>query len=510
MTSFFKRPKFYIPAAIVALVLVIILISGGDNGAQTESLATKKDIADKVSVTGRVRSMSDVDLAFDRAGRISNVLKDVGDRVYPGEVLAVLENGELAANLAQAEANVRVAQAKLDELKQGSTVEEIAVKQVAVTKNQTSLLNAKRSAVDTLQEVYTNFDDAIRNTADKFFSNPRSSNPQLNIVVDSNTKTNIEQGRVAVEEIFTTWSVSGVLPEDIKPGAPVFATAKTNLTKAKTLLDFLAFAVNSLTPSSGVSQTTIDGYKTSVAAARTQINNAISDLTGAEEAVKTAQSGLEVAQSELALSSAPTRPESINAQEAQVDAARANADSLRAQLAKTYIRSPIVGIVTERNVDVGEIVAANTTAISVISDQEFKIEANITESDIAKVTVGDIAVLSLDAYPDATLSAKVVAIDPAETLIDGVPAYKTTLHLTEKDSRIKSGMTANLDILTTQISGAIVVPSRAVFEEEGKKFVWVKNGKEEQKTEVTTGIRDGEGGVQILTGIIEGQTVLVK
>ena len=46
------------------------------------------------------------------------------------------------------------------------------------------------------------------------------------------------------------------------------------------------------------------------------------------------------------------------------------------------------------------------------------------------------------------ISTEVIKIDPAATIIDGVPTYKVTLKFVDQDERIRSGMTANLDILT--------------------------------------------------------------
>lgn len=508
MISLFKRPKFYIPAGIIVLIIILIVsFGGGGDSSATTGVVKQRDIAQKVSVTGRVRSMSDVSLAFDRSGRVASVSRDIGDRVSPGQLLVVLENADIQANLAQAQANVRAEEAKLAELKQGSTAEEVNVKKANVTKAESALKNSRRSALNALQDSYTAFDDSIRNTADKFFSNPRSANPLFSVTTDSTTRSDAEGKRVGIETILTTWNVVGLTEADMTPESPAFTTTKTNLIAARALLDRIAFAVNSLTSNSSISQTTIDAYKAAVSAARNQVNTAISSLTTAEESVKTAESSLSIAKSELALASAPTRPENITAQEAKVDGARANRDSYNAQLSKTYIYSPISGVVTSRNVEPGEVVSANTTAMTVISDQDFKIEANITESDIAGIKAGDSAVLTLDAYPDVNLSAKVVAIDPAETVIDGVPTYKTTLHFNDKDSRIKSGMTANIDILTAEVKDALVVPSRSVYERDGKKYIKIVDGKDTKEVEVTTGIRDGEGGIQVLTGVKVGDAV---
>src|SRR5581483_10901237 len=99
------------------------------------------------------------------------------------------------------------------------------------------------------------------------------------------------------------------------------------------------------------------------------------------------------------------------------------------------------------------------------SDTKFQIDANIAEADIAKVALGQKATVTLDAYgPDVVFNATVIKIDPAETIVDGVPTYKTTFQFDTPDDRIKSGMTANIDIQGDSHTDVLAVPERAVID----------------------------------------------
>ena len=66
-----------------------------------------------------------------------------------------------------------------------------------------------------------------------------------------------------------------------------------------------------------------------------------------------------------------------------------------------------------------------------------------------------------------------VKINPAETIIDGVPTYKITFQFEEEDGLIKSGMTANLDIVTAERENILSVPQRAVLRSNGSKTIRV-------------------------------------
>ena len=178
-------------------------------------------------------------------------------------------------------------------------------------------------------------------------------------------------------------------------------------------------------------------------------------------------------------------------------------------MAKTYIFSPINGLVTKQEAKVGEIAGANTSLLAIASNN-FKIEAFIPEVDVAKITIGNEAVVTLDAYgSDTSFSARVIKIDPAETTIDGVPTYKTTLEFDKNDVRIRSGLTANTTIKTAARQNALSIPTRAVFEKNGGEFVRVfKTDKTEEEREVVVGLKGSNGEIEIVDGISEGEFVV--
>jgi RND family efflux transporter MFP subunit len=187
-------------------------------------------------------------------------------------------------------------------------------------------------------------------------------------------------------------------------------------------------------------------------------------------------------------------------------------EQIHVQLQQRIVYSPIAGLITRYEATVGELAVAHTPLVTIISDS-LAIEAFVPEVDSAKVSLGDEAVFTLDAYgSDAEFQARVAAVDPAETVIDGVSSYKTTMELVEPDTRIKSGMTANIEIFTDRRESVIAIPQRAVVAKEGKKFVRViqrdKSGKSTFKeAAVVTGLQGSDGRVEIISGLREGDEV---
>jgi len=118
------------------------------------------------------------------------------------------------------------------------------------------------------------------------------------------------------------------------------------------------------------------------------------------------------------------------------------------------------------------------------------VQVYVSETDVAKLTVGDSANITLDAYGSRDIfPATVTAIDPAETVINGVNSYKVTLHFTQTDPRIISGMTANVNISAGSATDVLAVPSSAIITQGYKTYLLVQNANGTfTQREVHTGI----------------------
>jgi RND family efflux transporter MFP subunit len=511
----FKKPVVIIPVVLVCVVAsVYVFRKDTKESVQDVFVVEPSTLIQTVSVTGRVVPSQEVELAFERSGRVESVVAEIGDRVEKGGALVKLDTKELEANLAQAQAGYAVAQATLDEAIRGARPEDIAISESREINATGVLRDAKRSLADTLQQSYTVADDAVRNKTDQFFFNPAGRNPALTFsVTDFQLKTNIENSRFLVGEVLVAWKER----VDLVTGgsASVTSLAETCVGYAlsvKTYLDTIALAVNALTANSSLSQTVIDSYKSAVSLARTTLNTSIDSLTSARTAVNNAESSLALAQKELLLKRAGSTSESIDAKKAQVAEALAGIKNLEAQLSKMTLSAPFSALVVRQDAKVGEIASANKSVVGLIGVDGFEIEVNVPEADIAKISVGDSATTTLDAYgSDVYFPALVSKIDPAETLVDNVATYKVTLRFASTDARIKSGMTANLEIMTDSRSNVLAVPLRAVkTTTDGKRTVNVL-GNDGVATErpVTLGIRAEGGRVEITSGLSAGERVII-
>lgn len=203
--------------------------------------------------------------------------------------------------------------------------------------------------------------------------------------------------------------------------------------------------------------------------------------------------------------------EQRDAQKALLRKAEALNRAARIRLGETYIYSPISGTVIKRYHDLGEIAIFNNTVLTV-ANGEMQIEANIPESDIIKISLGQKADISFDAFPvDVKFEATVFKIDPSSTVIQDVVYYRIKLKLDSFDERLKPGMSCDIDVKTSEKKNVIAVPLRAVKTEDDKKYVEILKDEKNNITEkayVKTGLEGDDGIVEVTSGLSGGEKVI--
>lgn len=502
---------------LYALLTLTALLGGWffffRGGAPAETLVVRRgDFIEQVSVSGTVVAAQNVDLGFSGGGRVSRVYARVGGAISQGVVIAEVENSDLRANLLQKQAALEVQEAKLAALASGTRPEEIAVVEAAVENDRLTLNQANQGVVNAIQDAYAKSDDAIHNKVDQFIGNPRSTNPQLTFEVsDVQLKASLISGRISIEQILKDWQNQNAGLSAYGDINAAGAAAKSELAAVSMLLANASAVLNRAISNASVSQSTISGYIADVATARTNVNSATTALNTAQTTRASATATLAKDEKTLALDRAGSTPEDIAAEVAQVKSAKADIESARAQLAKTIVVAPFSGTITKMDAKVGAIVSANTSQISMISNGTYRIESFVPEINIARLHVGDPATTTLDAYgASVPFGARVVSIDPAETVRDGVSTYKTVLEFLSSDPRIRSGMTANVVITTVRKEDVIGIPQSVIVEKSGKKFVPVQNDDATTEVEVTTGSISSLGNIEILSGLNEGDIVVLS
>ncbi len=502
------QPPVVIGAALVVAIVSIAyaFVSTNPNLSGSYVHPVQGPITQEVDAPGNVKAAESTDLSFQRSGSITYAGPVAGTHVARGTLLASIDPSDAQAALEQAQAALAVQQAKLAALQAGTRPESIAVAQTAVSGAQSTVAQNEQNVISAIQSAYATTYDSVHNKADQALNNPLSSSPTLVVSLsDSQLQASIPADRVAVGAwLSSLQGVQAALSADSTADSVTAAAtqAQSGLQKVSAYLAEVANGLSTAVPSSSYNAAAIAGLQSTVALARTNLNAAIAGLNTAQTALTASEAALANAQSSLALAQAPATAQDTAQQVAAVAAAQANLDAAQVALSQTSLYAPFSGTVTNNNANLGATASPGAPLISMISDAQFQFETYVPETDVSKIAMGDAAQVSLDAYKnDAPLSARVVAVDPAATVQNGISSYKVTLEFDQRDPRVQAGLSGNVSITTSSATDVLTVPSSAIITKGTSTFVLVKGTGDDVLTPVTIGISSASGTTQVLSGI---------
>lgn len=534
--------------AVAGIVVWLKFFSNDGGGSKIDLVTAQRgDVVQQVSATGKVKPAEEVELSFQKSGKVTQVTVDIGDKVVAGQVLARLDSSELLAQLMQANSKLATEQTRLAELEKGTREEELEVSRTkvinarqdledaqanleAVTKKAAAELDeAYSSALGSAQKAATLAKSALLTLTDIQYNHFYGSDQESFEI--ARAKQNAVASLLGAEDAgsWRTEFISG-----LEGGAFGLVNEALDSPDQEKIDEILTVSINALRdvkealdaiPSSTKLTAT---EKTDLGSEKSTLSTQISSLLASQDAIlvqrsvnaknialakeklNSAEGLLRTVQSELALKEAGSTQEQIDLQKTKIDSAKAGVRLIYSQLAQRTITSPINGIVSKNEARVGEIVSASVPVITIISAAQFEIEANIPEVDAVKLEVGDLAKVTLDAYGDDVLfEARLVKIDPAETVIEGVSTYRTILQFASEDERIKSGMTANLDVVTDRREDVVFVPQRVIEVSGGEKYAKILKNDQVVRVKLEVGLRGSDGFIEIIKGINAGDKVVV-
>src|SRR6202012_1097235 len=157
---------------------------------------------------------------------------------------------------------------------------------------------------------------------------------------------------------------------------------------------------------------------------------------------------------------------SYDAAKANVASAEAQVRSAQKNLSYADIYSPIDGVVLNRNISVGQTVAASfsTPTLFIIAKDitKMEVEANVDEADIGNVKAGNRASFTVDAFITDQFGGTVSDVRLHPTVSANVVTYTTIINAPNDDMKLKPGMTANIVIYTKEVNNAMLIPAKAL------------------------------------------------
>ncbi len=484
-----------------------------DESSMTQIVPVERgDLTASVSPTGEVYAPRQAHLSFD-VTRIPLVELDVvaGQDVEEGEVLARIDRAPLERAVRQAQATLlsaedALAQAKdpytdLDRQQAGLTVAQAETALEAAQENLTDLenpdLDAAQEAVDNaarqLAEAQDDLaalqeDDTVQEQLDRLQWQVNEAEAAHGEIVAKNESGELYQDRLRLAK--NRWLDAQDALQVAKLQATLsLMSAQRRVVEAEEALDDAKSELTDLR----AGPTALE-----LAAARNQVAQAEYNLTKAQDSLDTILAGPDDRDIQMA--------------QASYNAAEAALEQAEATLEAATMVAPFDATVVSVGADVGDQVSSGMVIVSLADLTELRVLALVDETDISQVQVGLPVRISFDAFPGREFQGQVLEVPLEGTLSQNVVTYDVPISLEGTEgTALKSGMTANVEIVVGQRQNVLLVPVLAVQQGETGQVVQVQDSPDAAAVQVPVevGVSDGVY-VEVLRGLNEGDQVVVQ
>jgi len=474
------------------------------------AVARSGDLTVFATGAGQVVPASEVNLGFDEAGTLAELLLKVGDKVQTGDVIARLETNqsedEIALALAEAELNVLTAQQTLEDIHdsvQMNTAQSLLDVEAAEQALE-DLLNGDLRQAQALQAVAEAEEDL--NQVERTYNAVRSTANQTTIDAAYAELVLAEKKLKDQEAKFDDYANKP--DEDLGK-----ANAQLNLSAAQAAYDNALRYYNAVTGTG--SELDLDSSSADLAAAQALLAEAQREYDRIKDGptpgeVALAEANLALAEAKYETLKNGVDPAEVALAEANLVNAQAKLDLAREDQAVVDLLAPMDGTIMSISASVGE--AVGTNVIIVIADlQQPVLEVYLDEADLDKVAVGYEVEVVFDSLPDDVYVGQVSEVSPSLQSVSNVDAVLAWVQLDpesfSKPQSLPVGSNASVDVIGGRAQNAVLVPVEAVREIGDNEYaVFVMEEGEPKLRIVTVGLMDYTS-AEILTGITAGEVV---
>lgn len=458
-----KDNKIKVVLIVVFVLIIIGYITFHKNSPYQFVTVQKGSIVETVSLTGNTIPSQSVSLAFGSSGIVSNTYSDLGKRVYKGQVLAELNMSDLVSQLHNAQAGLIIAEQHVSASK--NNVENVTAQQNTLV--ETAYQNLLNSSLE-----------AIPSDSGKDYTAPTISG---NYVLG-------EEGTLKIKLYYSLGGV-GFNVSGLSSGSGSCNTIISQpLGDSGLYIKCPTDIINTEDWIVEIPNKRATDYLANYNAYQLALQTRDKAIADAEANVGNADFSL--------------------VSNAQIAQAKASVDSIIAKIQNAKIIAPISGIITQFDAKIGQFTSQNVPLISVMSDSGYEIDSGVSETDIGKILIGNKVKMTLDAFPNETFMGSVFYIAPAETNTGGVISYQVKISFDTLDSRLKSGLTANINIQTKNKDNVLILPQYAILQNDEGTYVEIVDNDKIKQNSVVLGITDQKGNVEVISGVTEGEQVL--
>jgi len=407
--------------AVVALIAYLVINGMNTRNQAMDSLQTytvqRGDLTAIVGATGMVHANQTAVILWQTSGVVGTINVAIGDSITSGTVLAELKQTSLPQSVILAQADLVTVERNLDNLKNSDLNRSQA---------QLNLANAK-DAYD--KAIWFSLNQNVARTTNQDQSD--AARTALYLAEDAVQKA---------EDFYDNFDGWADNDPDKAAALNTLANARLNRDNAQNNLDYLI-------------ETPDD---TELAISDAKIAVALAQYEDAQREWERQQNG--------------TDPKDIAAAEARIAAIQATIDTAR-------LSAPFAGTVTDIAAMAGDQVSPGLTAFRVDDLSHLLVDVQIPEVDINRVLVGQSVDLTFDAISAKQYKGTVTQVARVGTVEAGMVNFKVTVELQNPDDKVLPGMTAAVNIITTQLSNVLTIPNRAVRLQDNKQVIYLlKNG----------------------------------
>ncbi len=448
------------------------------------SPAQMRTIQKTMEVTGNLVALQDVLVGAQGGGKLAAVNVQEGDSVNAGQVVAVMDTVDLAAQVQQQQANVNAAltreqQARVVLSQARNQLQSARTQLVLTDKTTANAVRQARSGIDLAQQRLAVIKEGAR----------AQERAQAEETVKG-ARANYEKARSDLKRYQALYREQAVAATQLDEKQAAFDAAQAQLNGALQAQSLMK---------EGARPEDIRQAEIAVQQARDQLSRAENDRDTVKlrrEDVKNAQTGVESALAGIRNAEAGT---------AQV---RAGLRIAQDNLSNAYIKSPISGIVAERRAEPGSQLMQAGDVLRIVNPRSIYFQAVLSESQFSQIHEGQTATVRVDALPGKPFGGRVTRILPVASA--AARSFNVRISIAP-DPRLRPQMFARGSVLIDTRKGATVVRKEAVLYDPITKtarvFISKPNDVAEER-KVQTGYTD-DGYIEIVSGVRPGEKVIV-
>lgn len=447
-------------AVAVGRIVFATKDGNGSNSADAQAIQTatveRGDIAVTIDATGTIKPLNIVEVSSKASGKILELKVDAGDYVEKDDIIAVIETTYVQISLEQAEADLRAAEARLQQ----------AQIDIQLQSEQSEI--QIRQAHEALAEAEKRLEQLTEQIRLEKIANKRG-------IMDAENSLKMAQIRYKLltsEEVRE--ETKGRAQATVEQDLANFDLAKAEHERNQRLFEKQLISQAALDASRAQLRAADARYKSSVEqlklveqpASAAELELARADIKKAEFALEVANERVaaeesrdmdiplqknRIAQAQDALKLAVTNQKQIDKKERDLETARASLKRSQGQLdlrkieyEDTVIKAPISGTVLEKKVEEGQVITSRLSSLASSEGQTIVTMADldtvyvvteVDETDIGKVQIGQPVTITVEAYPDMPFEGEVLKIAPQGQVIQNITTFEVTSELKNVDAR---------------------------------------------------------------------------